>query len=62
MTSPENITDSQIADLRTEAGQAGDIAQVRICAAALDGDEAARAECARVIAWAESMAAGPDQR
>lgn len=44
------ITDSQIRALRSEAGVAGDEKQVAICDRALDGDEAARRECARVIA------------
>lgn len=50
------ITDAQIEALRTEAGGAGDSAQVAICDRALQGDESARAECARVIADAQAMA------
>lgn len=42
----------RIAALRTEAGQAGDSEQVALCDRALNGDEAARAECARVLAEA----------
>ena len=42
--------DSDIEELRTEAGEAGDEAQVALCDRALDGDMMARAECARVIA------------
>jgi hypothetical protein len=44
------IDDEQIAALRTEAGAHGDREQVALCDRALSGDEAARAECARVIA------------
>lgn len=45
---------TQIEALRTEAGQAGDLAQVALCDAALAGDEAALAECERVLnAWAD---------
>lgn len=43
--------------LRTEAATAGDLAQVAICDRALDGDETARAECARVIRAAAAMGA-----
>ena len=50
-----DITDDQIDALRTEAGQVGDAAQVAICEQALDGDAAARAECARVIADAQAQ-------
>lgn len=41
--------------LRAEAATAGDLAQVAICDRALDGDETARAECARVIRAAAAM-------
>lgn len=54
---PENITDQQIRDLRTEAGQAGDRKMVATCDAALAGSPANRSECAQVIAEAQSMAA-----
>lgn len=37
------------------AATAGDLAQVAICDRALDGDETARAECARVIRAAAAM-------
>lgn len=50
------ITDAQIEALRTEAGAAGDSGQVAICDRALDGNESARAECARVIGDAVAMA------
>ena len=55
MTTHIDITDDQIEALRIEAGQAGDATQVAICQRALDGDAAARAECARVIADAQSQ-------
>lgn len=51
------LTDRQIIALRTEAGSAGDAEQIAICDRALDGDRDARAECARVIADADAMAA-----
>lgn len=54
-TTIETVTKNQIQALRTEAGAAGDLKQVAICDRALDGDEAARAECARVIADAEAQ-------
>lgn len=43
------ITDSDIEALQTEAGEAGDRDQVRLCKLALAGDEAARRECEVVI-------------
>lgn len=43
-----NQTD-QIESLRTEAGEAGDLAQVAICDRALAGDESAVAECVEVL-------------
>jgi len=43
------VTDEQIADLQTEAGEAGDRAQVTLCRKALAGDAAARRECVAVI-------------
>jgi hypothetical protein len=43
------VTDTNIADLEQEAANAGDSEQVTLCRKALDGDAAARAECARVI-------------
>lgn len=46
------VTAGDIAELRDEAGQHGDSEQVAICTAALEGDAAAIAECARVIAAA----------
>lgn len=55
-TTTATITDDQIAALSTEAAQAGDLAQVDICQAALEGDETARAKCARVIADAAAQA------
>jgi hypothetical protein len=41
--------DERIEALRDEAGQAGDLAQVALCNRALEGDQDARVECARVI-------------
>lgn len=46
---PDPVTDSQIADLQTEAGENGDPDQVRLCEAALAGDASARRECEAVI-------------
>ena len=43
------ISRQDIRDLRDEAGTAGDLEQVAICDRALDGDDAAWAECERVI-------------
>jgi hypothetical protein len=43
------VTDSDIRDLQTEAGEAGDRAQVALCRKALAGDAAARRECEAVI-------------
>lgn len=48
---------TDIRKLSTEAATAGDLAMVAICDRALDGDEAAIAECARVIAEAAAAAA-----
>ena len=44
--------DDRIAALRTESAIAGDREQVALCDRALNGDEAARDECARVLAEA----------
>jgi hypothetical protein len=49
------MTDAQIRQLSEEAGTAGDLEQVRLCQAALSGDAAARAHCARVIADARAQ-------
>lgn len=43
-------TPDQIRALSYEAGQAGDMAMVEVCRRALDGDRAAVARCAAVIA------------
>lgn len=43
------ITDSRIKLLRTEAGEAGDLVQVRLCDLALAGNVSARVSCGRVI-------------
>lgn len=44
----------RIQALRTEAGQAGDLEQVRICDAALAGDPEAIEECKRVLDEAQA--------
>jgi hypothetical protein len=51
------ITRQQIRDLRSRAGGAGDTRQIEICTRALEGDERAVAECARVIAEASAQSA-----
>lgn len=48
-------TTRQIEELRQEAGQAGDREMVIICDRALAGDDAAREECADVIAEAQAQ-------
>ena len=53
MTTIDTITDWQIRTLSDDAADHGDHEQVEICHRALNGDDAARAECARVIAEAE---------
>ena len=50
------VSPAQIRALRSEAGVAGDLAQVAICDRALAGDADARRECARVIADAAAQA------
>ena len=55
-TTDTTITYAQIEALATEAHAAGDVAQVDLCRAALEGDETARAACARVIADAAAQA------
>jgi len=55
MTTADTITTAQITALRHEAYAAQDVAQVDLCNAALSGDVAAIAECARVIANAAAM-------
>ena len=45
----DDVTDQNIRDLRHEAAIAGDAAQERLCARALDGSASARRECERVI-------------
>lgn len=49
------IDDTTIETLRTEAAEAGDLAQVAICERALAGNESARLECERVIRDARAM-------
>lgn len=51
----DRISDSAIRRLRDEAGAAGDLEQVSLCDRALDGDDAALIECARVIADAQAQ-------
>lgn len=48
-------TTSQIESIRSEAARAGDLEMVTVCDQALDGDTAALAECAEVIATARAM-------
>lgn len=66
MTTIDNVTQAQIEQLRTEAAEAGDMAQVALCTAALkylrESDGAPRsnrdlAKCVRAIQSAEAMAA-----
>lgn len=52
----ETVTDQQIRALRTEAGAAGDMAQVQLCTDALAGVYSARALCAEAITAARAMA------
>lgn len=47
--------DTQIEKLRDEAGEAGDLAQARLCALALEGDGRARAKCVAAIESARAM-------
>ena len=54
MTKTE-ISEETIEQLKSEAGAAGDLEMVRICDQALNEDEAAAEECARVIAQARAM-------
>ena len=49
--------DADVRALRSEAGAAGDQEQVELCDRALAGDDAARAECAAVIADARAQGA-----
>lgn len=49
MTTTTNVTDRDINELSEEAGAAGDSKTVADCAAAIDGDAAARARCERII-------------
>lgn len=51
-----SITTTQIEALRNNAAEAGDLDQVAVCDRALAGDDAAIAECVRVITDAEAMA------
>lgn len=49
------ITEDQITELRTEAGEHGDLDMVAICDRAIDGDRTARERCAEVISDALAM-------
>lgn len=51
------ITDTDIRNLRTESGAAGDFEMVRICDRALNGSAKAIDECVRVIEYAAAEAA-----
>lgn len=62
------VTDTEIADLRDEAGQAGDLEMATLCEIALggrEGDEVsrqeARHECERVILTARAEAGAPER-
>jgi len=50
-----SVTDEQIEALRTEADEAGDIAQADICSTALAGDRSCREQCALAIRDAEAQ-------
>ena len=56
MATQTEISEATIDALRTEAGAFGDYEMVEICDRALDGDEDARAECARVVYEARANA------
>jgi hypothetical protein len=45
----ESLDRAQIRALRDDAGVAGDLEMVAVCERAIDGNEAARRECARVL-------------
>lgn len=47
------VNNEAIRALRSEAAAAGDYVQVSLCDQALQGNDAARAECADVIAQAQ---------
>jgi hypothetical protein len=49
MTRDTEISDSDIIELRDEAGVAGDRKMVVLCDRALDGNQSARGVCAQVI-------------
>lgn len=55
MSEQPGITTEAVQALRDEAGSAGDLEQVAICTAAMNGDAGARDECARVIAEAAAQ-------
>lgn len=51
----EVVSEEMIERLRAEASYAGDFITIGLCDRALDGDYAARAECARSIRAAKAM-------
>lgn len=54
----DTVTDRDIKELSEEAGAAGDSKTLADCAAAVDGDAAARARCERIIIqWRRERAA-----
>ena len=54
-TDTATLTDAQIETLLDEAAAAGDYDQAAVCERALEGDEGARGECARVISEARAQ-------
>jgi hypothetical protein len=50
-----SVSRSDIEQLQIEAGAAGDLEMVKVCARALDGSSRAWRECERVIANAQAM-------
>ncbi|HEU4727710.1 MAG TPA: hypothetical protein VFT22_07470 [Kofleriaceae bacterium] len=51
----DTVTDQQLRKLRDNAGEAGDLEQVALCNAALDGDAKSRQACADAINNARAM-------
>jgi len=54
-TTETEMSNEQIKALRKEAGAAGDYEMVEVCDRALAGDDAAIAECEKIIADAKAM-------
>lgn len=50
-----NMTTDRIRALSTDAAEAGDLDQVRVCELALRGDRGALVECERVLAYAAAQ-------